>query len=185
MNECKNGQLEHEQLASLECELYRLVPPIDPPALYWLTSDATYSYCRSCAEKARLAELNLEAWPEVGSSFTWERTPEQEAAADQLRDIENGIDGGFDSGPSDSPESCETCGCTLRHTLTPDGVADELEHFALCPGFATFGPEDAYVVSRICLDLTWSGAPADQIEKATAIVKDGLETALSAVQVQS
>lgn len=175
------GEPSYERLAALETELYALVPPIDPPALYWLSSDATYSYCQPCAEKARLEELGLPGWPDVGSGFTWERTTEQEAAAELAQEIEGGIDGGFEQLPSDCPESCETCGCTLRHTLTDYGVSAELAHFAANPGFATFGPEDAYTVSRICMNLSWSGAQAKQVSEAIAIVQDALQTARSPV----
>lgn len=165
----------HEHLADQEQRLYDVMPPLDPESLHWLSSDATFSYCYPCARKARLEEMGLATWPDAGTGYTWERTVEQDAAADLERELEEGIDGWFDSSPSDSPESCETCGRTLRHTLTDYGVIAELDHFASDPGFGRFGPEDSYTVSRICLNLTWSGAPTDQVEAAIVIVEDGLK----------
>lgn len=180
-----NAEQPYERLSRLEQELYALVPPIDPPALHWLSSDATYSYCWPCAKKARLKELGLAAWPDVGPSFSYDRTAEQQAAAELVETIENGIDGGFDGLPGDQSESCESCGCTLRHTLTEDGVLDELNHFEINPGFETVGPEDAYVISRITMNLCWSGAHAELVGAAIQIVEDALVTARAAQAVQS
>lgn len=179
-----NPEQPFERLSRLEQELYALVPPIDPPALHWLSSDATYSYCRPCAEKARLKELGLSDWPDAGSRYSWERTPEQQAAADLAKEIEQGIDGGFDILSNDCPQSCETCGCTLRHTLTDDGVLVQLNHFEINPGFETVGPEDTYVISRITMNLCWSGAHSELVGAAIQIVEDALVTARAAQAVQ-
>lgn len=154
------------KLSELEWQLYALVPPLDPPALHWLDSDATYSYCWPCARKARWHEMGNVGEPPAESDW-WNRDPIEE-------NIRSGIDGGFDSASSDTPESCEICGCTLQHTLTDYGVSAELSHFAENPGFVTVGPEDSYVISRICMNLTWDGADEQEVAAATKIVEDAL-----------
>jgi len=166
-----------DRLRELEWQLYELVPPLDPPPLHWLDSDATYSYCWPCARKARWHEMGNVGEPPIESDW-WNRDPIEE-------NIRSGIDGGFDSSPSDTPEACETCGCTLRHTLTDYGVAAELDHFAANPGFVTIGPEDSYVISRICMNLTWSGADAGEVVAATKIVEDALKTVRTHIQKEA
>lgn len=164
-----DAEYPHSKLDRLEDELYALVPPLDPAPCHWLNSDATYSYCWPCARQTRWEEMG-NVGPAPFETAWYYRDPIEE-------NIRSGIDGGFDSSPSDSPESCEVCGCTLRHTLTDYGVESELDHFAEHPGFQVVRDEDSYVISRICLNLTWSGAPVDQVEEAIKIVEDALATA--------
>ena len=172
-SEASGLQERSDYLRDLEWQLYAIVPPIDPEPLHWLNSDATYSYCRPCARIARWAEMGNVGQPPIEADW-WAHDPIE----DNIRD---GIDGGFDSSPSDCPESCEKCGRTLRHTLTDYGVSAELDHFAENPGFGHVGPEDSYVVSRICMNLTWSGADPKEVEEDIAIV----ESALASSRVSS
>ncbi|HWU32820.1 MAG TPA: hypothetical protein VN108_08100 [Marmoricola sp.] len=158
-----------DRLDALERQLYELVPPIDPPALYWLDGDATYSYCWPCARKARWHEMGNVGEPPFEADW-WAHDPIED-------NIRSGIDGGFDGSGSDCPESCELCGCTLRHTLTEYGVSAELDHFAKNPGFSSLTGEDTYTISRICLNLTGSGADEREVTEATKIVEDALEVA--------
>jgi hypothetical protein len=157
----------YELLEQLERELYGLVPPIDPGCQYWLISDAGPSFCTHCVDLARGAEFEL-GMPLTASPFR--ETPMERA-------FWRGIDGGWDSNGDDGPSHCETCGCTLQYSLTEYGLEEELSHFATYPGFHVIGPEGSYTVSRICLNLTWSGAKAEQVEAAIVIVQDAIEAA--------
>ncbi|MGR4893395.1 hypothetical protein ACIPPQ_20415 [Sphingopyxis sp. LARHCG72] len=159
----------YQTLDRLENELYALVPPLDPAPCHWLDSDATFSYCWACARQARWEEMGNVGPAPFEIAFYY-RDPIEE-------NIRGGIDGGFDASASDSPESCEGCRRTLRHTLTEYGVETELDHFREHPGFQVVRDEDSYVISRICLNLTWSGAPDDQVGEAIKIVEDALATA--------
>jgi len=165
----------YEHLSNLEARLYAAVPPVDPEPLHWLFDDASASYCYEHAREALLKAKGLSEWPVKPTGYSWEHTPEQEAAIELAEQLEDGIDGGGDSSPSDHSEACDTCGCTLRHTLTDYGVEQELAHFAENPGFEVLDAEQSYVVSRICMNLTWPGAPAEQVEAAIKIVEDALE----------
>lgn len=108
------------------------VPPICPPPQFWLDSDAGPSYCRECAEAARAAEMGLERWPEKPDKFTWDYSAEDQAAADLIDVLKEGIDGGFDT-ISDSTAACKTCGRTLSYILTDEGVESEVEYYRECP----------------------------------------------------
>lgn len=160
----------HNRLRRLEGELIALAPPIDPPALHWLNSDATFSYCWNCAIVARGREFELGPLLVVSRWHPdeWERR------------FFEGIDGGFDGAPSDHPERCEICGCTLRHTLSDYGVAEEITHYLAHPA-AAVSAEQAYAIERICLNLTWAGADAAEVGGAISIVEAALATARQAV----
>lgn len=106
------------------CEVADMLAPLacEPPPQHWLSSDATYSYCYSCARLARWLEMDV-IGPVPPPSNSWDRDETEER-------ILEGIEGGnFYSGESDTPQSCETCGCTLRFSLTSYGVEYTLEGF--------------------------------------------------------
>lgn len=96
---------------------------IDAPSQHWLNSDATFSYCWPCARKA--------AWAEVGDGGECPAEPERTWENNKVEEkIAEAIDGGtWYSGTSDTPQSCETCGCTLSFSLTAYGVEYTLEGF--------------------------------------------------------
>lgn len=155
-----------ERLSALESLLYAAVPPIDPPPLHWLDSDASYSYCWPCARKARWLEMGNVGDPPWEADW-FDRDPIEE-------NIRSGIDGGFDGSSSDHTEACEMCGCTLRHTLTDYGVGQEIDHFIENPVGAPVSAETSYEISRICLNLTWSGADPKEVADAITIVEAAL-----------
>jgi len=161
-----DDQKPYELLRDLEARLYEAVPPLDPPYLYWLTSDASYSYCRPCARKARWLEMG-----NVGDP-PWE--PRRFESDPIEENIFSGIDGGFEQMNGDHCEVCETCGRTLWYTLTEYGVSEELDGHRENPGYGSVGPEDTYRISRICLNLTWSGADEKEVLEAIVIVESAL-----------
>jgi hypothetical protein len=157
------------RLSELESKIIQAVPPIDPPSQHWLSSDATYSYCYPCARKARAAEMGIPAPPDEPSGFSWE--PGVDEAQATYREFEAGIDGGFDTSGDDSPQSCETCGSTLRYTLTDYGVEEEIAGFEEGPP-SSIDPETSYALTRIFLNLTqpWAEeAAAQQLKRAVLI----------------
>lgn len=164
-----------EELAALEAAITKAVPPIDPPACHWLDSDAGPSYCHTHAWEARWKQLpSFGDCPPVPDWFR--RSPLEEIMAD-------GIDGcaGM-GGQSDSPEACETCGCTLEYLLTDHGREEELDHYTrdrIMPGDAITG-ETTYALSRIFMNLDYPGAPADQVDAALTLARD----VLAALEVQ-
>lgn len=160
----------HENLARLERLLYEAVPPIDPGHQFWLTSDCSDSYCYDCVDIARGKEFEL-GRPLARYDAWASHTPYEQR-------FYEGIDGGFQTSGDDSPRACAICRCTLDYTLTDYGGKEELAYYAENPGFLTVGPEDSYAISQICLNLTWSGAPDEQVDAATKIVEDALKAVI-------
>lgn len=156
----------HEHLAALEERLYEAVPPIHPGYQWWLLSDASYSYCYDCVDTARGWEFELGR--PLRAPLPFEHTD------DYVDAFYAGIDGGFQTTGDERTRACHICGRTLDYTLTDYGVDDELVYYAENPGFTTVGPEETYAISRICMNLTWGGAPADKVEAAIAIVEQAL-----------
>ncbi len=123
-------------------EICAAVPPIDPPALRWLSSDATASYCKRCSITARGAEFDLGCPVVARPSLYWN---------DWEHEFYEGIQLGFDT-TSDICESCETCGVTLSYILTDTGVDEELAAWRESPARALDG-ELSYALDRLCLNL--------------------------------
>lgn len=168
-----------ERLAYLEMALYTLCPPADPPATHWLAEDSCENYCYECAKAAVAKSKGLDGWPQRPAGFSHEWSPEQEAAYDLINELEEEIDGGFDT-HSDSSHYCTTCGKLLSYLLTEYGASEELAHFSDCK-IQAVDPELTYEISRVCLGLSWIGAPMDQVEQAIQIVRRAIGVAASGV----
>lgn len=83
----------------------------NPPPQYWLSSDATYSYCGECVWLAAWFELNRIGPPPRDVSWHLCREIHEE--------INDRIDGGsWCSGSSDSPQYCEMCDRLLQFRPT-------------------------------------------------------------------
>jgi hypothetical protein len=94
---------------------------ITPLPQHWLMSDASESYCYSCARKAAWAEMGNTGEPPEPARYSFERDEAQEAIAEA-------VDGGeWYSGTADTPQSCTTCHATLRFSLTAYGVSYAIE----------------------------------------------------------
>lgn len=164
-----NKQADWETLGDLERQIFAAVPPVDPPACHWLNSDAGPSYCRKCAWEARWKEL-----PTVGLA------PEE---PDWLHrsELEELMAGGIDGcegmgGESDTPETCETCGCTLEYLLTEYGQDEELLHFTenpITPDTVISG-ETTYALGRAFMNLDNPHADPRKVSEAVKIAKSTL-----------
>lgn len=123
-------------------EICKAVPPIEPPAIHWLSSDASESYCWTCAIVARGREFEL--GPVLSVIDHWQRDEWQRAFFE-------GIDGGFDI-ESESVEACAICGCTLSYILTDYGLEAELSYHADLP-IGDIRDEDSYALDRLALNV--------------------------------
>jgi hypothetical protein len=168
-----------ERLDELENQIVTAVPPVDPPPQYWLSSDASPSYCHDCALKARAEEMGLTEPPIepdlYGEQWRTDRGG-YETARNVWREFVEGIDGGFDTSGDDSPRACETCRCTLDYTLTDYGVEEELACFEENPP-SSIDAETSFELAQIFLNLTqpWAeeGAP-EQLRRAVAIAEQAV-----------
>lgn len=156
------------QLYRVSREIMAMVPPIDPPPQYWLDSDATFSYCYPCARKARATELGLAEPPAERDWF-------ERSEADE--EFEDGIDGGaWYSGESDSTVACQTCGETLRYSLTDYGALSEIDHFLEFPVSQQRGidGETTYALDRMFMHGDWDGADPDIARNLLTIARDAV-----------
>lgn len=122
-------------------EICKAVPPIEPPAVYWLIRDASCSYCRECVIIARGREF------ELGPLLT----PSEWIRSEWENVFFEGIDGGFDL-ESESTEACEICGRTLSYILTDYGLEAELSYHADLP-IGDIRDEDSYALDRLALNV--------------------------------
>jgi hypothetical protein len=152
------GNLIVKRMTERLCAIYAAVPPIDPPASYWLDSDAGPSYCKKCVKIARGKEFDLGAPIVDEVSYNWD---------DWVGAFYDGIDGGFDT-HSDSTQACEICGCTLSYILSDYGVDEEIEYYLESP-IVELRPEDSYALDRLTLNI-WGGGSRKKIVGAAAIV---------------
>ena len=127
------------------------VPPLNPPAAFWLDSDAGPSYCRRCVRIARGQEFDLGVPLE---DVPFYRRDEWEDA------FWEGIDGGFDT-ESDTTLACDICGQTLSYILADYGVDSEVAYYREAPLVAV-RDEDSYALDRLALNI-WEGAPRRRI----------------------
>lgn len=160
-----------KRLSDLGSRISGAVPPIDPPGCYWMTSDASASYCRECARKAAWKEMGREGEPPEEIDW-WRRTKAQTRVEEQIGDLI----GGPSWGESDSGEACTECRRTLSHLLTDYGRDEELSHFAENP----IGPDDvidaemSYTLSRIFMNLDVPSADEDRTREAIVIAEGAL-----------
>lgn len=141
-----------ERMEARLAEICKAVPPIDPPAQYWLRSDNCCEYCWPCAVKARADEFGL-GMPIYDQHYRWHRTDLEDAFYD-------GIDGGFDCN-DDHTVCCETCRRTLSYILTDYGVDEEIGYYRDQP-IAVVRDEDSYALDRLALNI-WPGDKAARI----------------------
>ena len=127
----------HERVMAIR----KAVPPIEPPAIYWLSSDASESYCWDCAIIARGREF------ELGPLLT----PSEWIRSEWENVHFEGIDGGFDL-ESESTEACAICGRTLSYILTDYGLEAELSYHADLP-IGDIRDEDSYALDRLALNV--------------------------------
>lgn len=151
-------ELIHTRLSNRLHAIMKAVPPIEPPAVHWLNSDAGSSYCWSCAIIAR--GLEFELGPLIKPRRTYLR--------DEWEDIYfDGIDGGWDL-QSDHTEACEICHRTLSYILTEYGVREEFAYYLESP-LTVVRDEESYALDRLCLNI-WHGSPRKDLLAASAIV---------------
>jgi len=138
--------------------IHKAVPPIRPPAAFWLDSDAGPSYCRKCAVIARGREFEL--GPLLVDGLTYDRSEWEDLFFE-------GIDGGFDT-TSDSAAACDICGRTLSYILTDYGVESEIAYYREAP-LCAVRDEDTYALDRLCLNV-YEGSTRSQILGAAIAV---------------
>lgn len=123
--------------------------PTEPE--YWIQGwDEGQDFCYDCAEK-KLAELKLD--------------PVNKDRLDILM-----VDGGWGS-ESDSQDSCETCGVSLKVCLTDAGVEYELDHFEE-NGFDLTSTDDCYCLQQVLESCPYSQELQDRIEKLAQRILD-------------
>lgn len=127
--------------------VYGAVPPVDPEPCYWLESDASESFCRVHAIKARGKEFEL--GPPIRDVDWFERTDAEDAFFEGLSCNAGG------GGESDHTEACSVCGRTLVYSLTDSGLRDELEYYRESP-MVVVRDEDVYALDRMTSHL-WVG----------------------------
>lgn len=151
-------ELIYERMSQRLSAIMEAVPPINPPAQYWLDSDAGPSYCWNCVIIARGREFEL--GPLLTRPEWYERDKWEDAYFE-------GIDGGFDTS-SDSSAACDICRKTLSYILTDYGVEQEMDYFRECP-LVELRDEDTYALDRLALNI-WEGSSRKDILGAAIVV---------------
>lgn len=98
-------------------------PYLDPPPQYWLESDCTETFCRSCAIKERGKEFDLGA--PIEDVPWYRRDPMVDAFFEGLSSYAYRC-----AGHSDTIEACARCGITLDYWLTDEGIQSEIDHWS-------------------------------------------------------
>ena len=171
MSEPQNKPVPAWQLLEQNLEkICKSVPPIEPPEVYWLESDASLSYCQKHAWEARWKEL-----PTTGPCPNEKDCPEDNDITEFMRNGFEAYSTGM-PGEADHPETCSVCGITLDYVLTDYGRNEELRHYEENPinEDHVVDGELTYALSTLFMNLLWEGADETQVQSALKISQDTL-----------
>lgn len=160
----------YQRMNARLCEFIEMIGEYEAPAIYWLESDCSESYCLEHGIAARAEEfgLGLPLDPD-----RWSRRTKLEDA------FFEGLSGSPYGLGSDHAESCTVCGKTLVYSLTDYGTDCELDHFDTADWSRPCPPEVGYELDRAVCN-TFHSESRPQLVKACRIVAQAWRAAKAA-----